>query len=141
VDGDRQRDHEAELLPAPEGDADADALSERMNRHHADDQEHRGGIGSADGAEVPLSVTLEQPPRDGDENRAPQQSEQDTAGASVPAFPHEARARPGHGARGQCVGAPERRSTRMREEEERQRPQACRQRGAERRDEDGAGAH
>ena len=52
VHGDRDRDEDPERLASAERGADTDSLGDRMDGHHADDQERLDGVVAAQRAEL-----------------------------------------------------------------------------------------
>jgi hypothetical protein len=135
VHRDRDRDQDAERLLAAEGDADAYALRERVEGHHAHDEEGAERVRTRECAEVQLVPAPDDSAGDGDEQRPHERARRGARDAVPSALVAKAEARANHEAGGEPVRHAEPGAARVSSEDEGKRAEArrerCRERGGE----------
>ena len=134
-------DQEPEGARVAEGGADADSLRRGVRSHHTDDHQRFSAVGSAQRPEVELTAVAHSAVGERNEDGAGEGADGRPAAASVEPFEKQARAGAEHHAGGDGVGGSEPAAGAAAFEQEGQGAETGRERGRERREEDGGSGH
>ena len=133
VDGDRQRAWRARATASSANDdADADPLGDRVDGHHADDQERLARVGGAERLEADVRPAGDGPGQERGERKPEEEPGRRAPAAGGDALPEEQTARRDHAPGRSCVRDADRRARETRRERKRNGAEPRRERGHER---------
>jgi hypothetical protein len=137
VHRDSRGDENAERFAAAEGYADADALRERVQRHHPDDHQSLAGVCAAQSSQLQLAMTLQPSRAESDERNAEERSGNDAQKSRLQAFVDQTEAGGDHQSGGDGIRHRQPGTRHPPVEQKRERTQASGERCKKREDEDG----